>query len=186
MMRFDILRPGGAITRPLLGLLLGLVVLLAGCDVPLEAVELKVHHRVFVGFQETHRVAPGETFIIGDTEYSARITGFVPDFLYDQEKKQVISASNELRNPAVRLEVYQNGTKVEELWAFAGDGPPHFGRESMLAFSILELIWKPGQEPPRPAGADSLGRPAADSLDAPAADSTAIESTDPADSTGKQ
>jgi hypothetical protein len=103
-------------------------------------------------------VAPGETFNIGDTEYSARITGFVPDFLYDQEKKQVISASNELRNPAVRLEVFQDGKKVEDLWAFPGDGPPHYGRESMLAFSVEELIWRPGQEPPRPAEADSTGK----------------------------
>jgi hypothetical protein len=48
----------------------------------------------------------------------------------------------------------------------------------MLAFSVEELIWKPGQEPPRPAEADSLG--------APAADSTEAEPTAPADSTGKQ
>jgi hypothetical protein len=150
----------------------------AGRDQPLEAVVLQVHHRVYAGFQEEHRVAPGESFVIGDTDYSARIVDFLPDFVYDDQAKKATTRSNELRNPAVRVEVLQNGRKVEDVWAFRGEGPPHYGRNSMLAFRIKELVWRPGQEPPIPP-------PAADSTKA-TADSTSTGRADPAEPSGKQ
>lgn len=143
-----------------------LFTVLAGCDQPLESVVLRVNHRMYPAFQETHRAAPGEPFAIGDTDYSARIVGFVPDFAIATGTKEVVSRSNELRNPAVRLEVYQNNKKVDEVWAFRGEGPPHFGAESMLAFRIEELVWKPGQAPPAPA-ADSTASSGPESTASP-------------------
>ncbi len=151
--------------------LLGLIFCgLAGCEQPFEAIVVRVTHRVFPAFNETHRVAPGERFPIGDTEFSGRIVEFLPDFALDETTKKPFSRSRDLRNPAVRIEVYEGDRKVEDAWAFQGEGPPHYAKTSLLAFRIEELVWRPGQEPISPT---------------PAADSTAASPADTVESSGQ-
>jgi hypothetical protein len=168
-------RFGGS--RPAYGALLLALAALAGCDQPLESVGLEVKHRIFAGFREEHRVAPGETFVIGDTEYTARIVGFLPDFVYDESTGTAASRSAVPNNPAVRIEVLENGKKIDEVWAFQGEGPPHYGRSSMLAFRVTGLAWKPGKEPAGAEGSDAR---------AARGDSAGLRRIEPADSAGKQ
>jgi len=139
--------------RPIVGLqILCLLALLTGCGSPLEAVVLRINHRIYSQFDEVRRVSPGERFQIGDTDFTGRIIDFVPDFAINPETKEVFTRTNLPRNPAVKIEVFEGGTKVEEVWAFQGEGAPHFSRESMLRFRIEELVWKAGATVP-----DSIG-----------------------------
>lgn len=149
--------------------LLGLILCgLSGCEQPFEAIVVRVTHRVFTTFNETHRVAPGERFPIGDTEFSGRIVEFLPDFALEETTKKPFSRSRELRNPAVRIEVYEGNRKIEDAWAFQGAGPPHYAKTSLLAFRLEELVWRAGQEPisPTPA-ADSTAASPADTVGSP-------------------
>ncbi len=140
-------------------LLLGACLLFAqGCDSPLKAVKLHVTHRLHPDFQETELVVPGEKFQIGDTEYYGKVVDLVPDFAIDDKTKKVISRSQELRNPAVKIEVYNLGKKIEVDWAFLTD-VPHFAPSSQLSFQVDSLIWAPGFEPPLPAEIDSTKAP---------------------------
>lgn len=145
---------GGALP-PLAALLAALpAVLLAifsslsfsGCAGPLEAVKLRVGHRVFPGFHEETVARPGERFQIGDTDYFGRVIRFVPDFAFDDKSKKVVSRTNELRNPAIQLEVWQGEEELERTWAFRSD-MPHYSEHAMLSFQIDSLIWKDGRSP---------------------------------------
>lgn len=142
---------------PVTGLLVtGL--LLAGCAAPYQTVDLRITHRMYPQFKEQHAAAPGERFQVGDTDYSARIMGFVPDFVMDETTGKVSSRGEQPRNPAFQIEVFQADTLVERSWAFLKGSPPHFGRRSMLNFEVERIGWKPGQGPiDSTAAPDSLG-----------------------------
>ncbi len=119
-------------------LLLGAVLFLWAENYSVEEMTLSVSHRIYKNFQEVHSVKMGERFFLSDGEYSAEATEFYPDFAINAETKEVISRSGEPNNPAVRVVVYKNDEKVDEVWAFGGDGSPHFYRDSLLAFQLVE------------------------------------------------
>lgn len=127
--------------------LLGLA--FSSCDSSLEAVQLRVTHRMHPDFVEIERAVPGEKFQIGDTDFYGKIVDFVPDFAIDDRTKKVISRSKEMRNPALKVEVYEGSKRVEASWAFFTD-VPHFAPKSELAFQVDSLIWAPGKAPAAP------------------------------------
>lgn len=133
-----------------------ILMLAAGCDTPLEAVQLTIGHRLHPGFKETQRVRPGEKFQIGDSELYGRVVDFIPDFAYDDKAKKVVSRSKELRNPAIKIEVWDEakGKKVEDTWALTA-AMPHFSAASQLSFHVDSLLWKPGMDPAAAAVADT-------------------------------
>src|SRR5512141_625546 len=49
----------------------------------LDAVTFLVRHRVFHQFYDQRRVKLNQDFLLGDTEFSARVVQFVPDFQMD-------------------------------------------------------------------------------------------------------
>ncbi len=104
----------------------------------IEAVTFEIRHRVFAGFREQNRVKLKEDFQVGDTPYSARVVEFVPDFAMDLKSRKVISRSNEPKNPAFRIIVREKGVPQDTTWAFL-NMPPHFARNSMLAFQVLRI-----------------------------------------------
>jgi hypothetical protein len=141
-------------------------IVLGGCDGAVDGVVLSVEHRMYTQFHEVHRVRMGERFRIGDTDYEARVAGYIPDFVIDDKTKKVVSRSKEPRNPALMIEIFENGKKTDVAWAFPGNGPPHYSRHAMLSFHIDELIWKEGKAP----ADSSSGKPGIDSLDVPRPD----------------
>jgi hypothetical protein len=122
------------------------VLLVLACSSPLVSARLTVGHRLFPEFREEHTVAPGETFQLGDTDYSGRIVGVIKDFAIDDSTKRVFSRTEEPRNPALRIRIFEDGRTVEEVWAFGGEGPPHFARSSELYFHIDSLRWKDSKD----------------------------------------
>ena len=101
-------------------------------------VTLGIRHRVFPDFAEKTSVKIGEEFPIGDSRYTGKVVEFVPDFSMDLKSKKVVSRSNELRNPAFRIIVRERGVPQDTSWAFV-NMPPHFARNSMLAFKVLRV-----------------------------------------------
>jgi len=62
------------------------------------------------------RLKIGKKVRIPRTNLVVKAVDFIPDFVMDEEK--VFSRSNELKNPAVLLEVYQNATLEYKEWVF--------------------------------------------------------------------
>ncbi len=103
-----------------------------------ETVTLRIRHRIFENFAETDTVRLKQDFQIGDTDYSARVVQFVPDFVIEGKDHRVASRSNEPRNPAVRVIVREKGVPQDTTWAFLNFAP-HFRRNSMLSFQIMRI-----------------------------------------------
>ena len=106
-----------------------------------ERFTLVIGHRAFVDFRDRVEVALGEEFQVGDTDYSAKVVEFQPDFAMDLETRTVLSRSQEPRNPAARVLVWRNGAPNDTSWAFL-KMPPHFGRRSMLAFQLKRVTFR--------------------------------------------
>jgi hypothetical protein len=119
-------------------------------------VSLGVRHRVFPDFAEKCEAVMGKSFQIGDTRFSATVTDFEPDFVIDLPTHSITSRSIEPQNPAFRLIVREQGQPQDTTWAFL-NMPPHFARNSLLAFEILRIDF--AGRPPLLRDTTALGRP---------------------------
>jgi hypothetical protein len=139
------IRPGSILSVMTLLAFLALAVLVGGCRDPRVRVSLKVTHRLFPNFEEIHEVHLGERFGVGDQDFAAEATEFVPDFAIGLESGKIFSRSDEPNNPAVKVLVFQGDEQVDKVWAFTGEGAPHFARTSFLAFQLLSFSgWRGG------------------------------------------
>lgn len=100
--------------------------------------KLVVGHRVFTDFHDVVTTGMRESFRVGDSEYSAKVIEFQPDFAMDLKTHKVMSRSQEPRNPAARIIVWKSGAPNDTAWAFL-NMPPHFARHSMLAFRLARV-----------------------------------------------
>ncbi|HET9251624.1 MAG TPA: hypothetical protein VFP58_05855 [Candidatus Eisenbacteria bacterium] len=113
--------------------------------VKLRSVTLAIRHRVFHQFQDKHDAKLNQEFVIGDTEWSARVVRYVPDFAMELKTGKVVSRSPEPRNPAFQIVVRDKGKAVDTTWAMLSM-PPHFTRRSFLAFRVMRVDFD-GREP---------------------------------------
>lgn len=97
-----------------------------------------VGHRAFTDFRDKVTVKLNETFRVGDSEYSAKVVEFQPDFTMDLKARKVSSRSQDPKNPAAKVYVWKNGAPDDTSWAFL-NMPPHYGRNSMLAFQMTRV-----------------------------------------------
>ena len=138
-----------------IGLLIGIVVVPSALGQPkppgraggpkFQSVTLGVRHRVFHEFRDRHQVRLNRDFPLGDTEYSARVIRYVPDFQMDVERHRVFSLSDQPRNPAFQVVVRRNQAPHDTSWAFL-KSPPHFGPRSYFTFQVLRIDF--GGAPP--------------------------------------
>jgi hypothetical protein len=110
----------------------------AGHGPKLAAVTFGVRHRVFHEFRDLHRVKLNEDFPLGDSEFSARMVQYVPDFQMDLPARKIYTLSDQPRNPAFKLIVRKNKVPQDTSWAFL-KSPPHFGAHSYFAFQVLKV-----------------------------------------------
>lgn len=103
-----------------------------------KSVTVGIGNRVFTEFYDEVTARLNEEFPVGDSDYTATVTEFVPDFMLDMKTRKVVSRSNEPKNPALHILVRKGGAPNDTTWAFL-NMPPHFGRHSMLAFKILRV-----------------------------------------------
>jgi len=81
----------------------------------------------------------GEKYQLSDANYYVRAINFIPDFAIDTTTGKAFSRSDSLRNPAVKLEVFKKGKKLEEVWAFQKVQAPHFSGHSFLGFKLIDF-----------------------------------------------
>ena len=110
---------------------------LAG-NLRVRAVTLHIFHRVFANFHDRVDAHMHREFRIGDTDYTATVVRFVPDFAMELKTGKVTSRSSEPKNPAFQIIVKKNGVPQDTTWAFL-DMPPHFARQSLVAFLATQV-----------------------------------------------
>lgn len=103
-----------------------------------SAVTLDIRHRVFHEFADRQRVKLNQTFVVGDTDLSARIVQYVPDFSMDLKTRKVTTRTEQPDNPAFRIIVWQKKVPQDTVWAFLNI-PPHFAMKSLLAFRVIRV-----------------------------------------------
>jgi hypothetical protein len=103
-----------------------------------KTVTLAMRHRVFKNFSDVQAVVPLKEFPVGDSDFSARVVRYVPDFTMDLKTGKVTTRSSEPKNPAFQIIVREKKVPQDTTWAFM-NLPPHFGRKSMLAFKIVRI-----------------------------------------------
>jgi hypothetical protein len=104
-------------------------------------ITVAITHRVFVDFHDTMTVAMNERRVVGDTEYTFELVEFYPDFAIDTNNA-VTSVTDDPKNPAFKVAVYEKEEKADDTWAFYGVDIPHFGRKSYLAFNVLGFEYR--------------------------------------------
>ncbi|MBI4831693.1 MAG: hypothetical protein HY801_09105 [Candidatus Lindowbacteria bacterium] len=112
---------------------------------------IRVRHVSNVEDFEDHRVRPGEEFFIADTEYSAKVERFVPDFAINLKTKEVVSRSEKLLNPAVQLAFSYQGQLQYETWALYQSMIPHTIRDPGYYFQFISYE-NTGYSSPGPKG----------------------------------
>ncbi len=123
--------------------------------------QVEVGSRLYPTWHEQLRLRLGERFYLGDSEYTARIERFLPDFRIVDGK--FLSLTQKLANPAAQVIVYHDTTATDTTWAFL-KFPPHFSPRSFFTFKLLEIQgWVAAVDSIAPAPAGSA---AADSVTA--------------------
>jgi hypothetical protein len=117
----------------------------AGEEIEITSVTIRVKHRVWDEFKEDAKVVMDEEFQIGDTDFTAVMDRFVPDFAMNLKTREIVSRSPELKNPAFRLIVMENQEPQDTTWAFL-NALPHFTRNTLLSFQIIGIDIE-GREP---------------------------------------
>lgn len=109
------------------------------CKSPIQELTISVTHRVFTDYHEEIKIKMGEKYQLSDADYYVRAVAFVPDFAIDTSTGKFFSRSDSLKNPAVKLEVFKKGKKLEEAWAFQKVQAPHFSKHSFLGFKLIDF-----------------------------------------------
>ncbi len=99
---------------------------------------IETRHRLFPKFLEIDTVRLNQQFSIGEEEYRAEVIDFNPSFLIS-DSGQVFQESDTLYNPAVKVKVILDSTKTQESWAFYYGDAPHFRRDNLLGFKLLDF-----------------------------------------------
>lgn len=110
----------------------------AGPKLKVARLSMIVGNRAFPDFRDRVTVKMHESFRVGDSQYSAKVVEFQPDFAMDLKSHKIMSRSQEPNNPAVKVFVWKNGAPDDTSWAFL-NMPPHYGRHSMLAFQLTRI-----------------------------------------------
>ncbi len=87
-----------------------------------------------------YRIKIGEQAEL-ENGYAVKIQRFVPDFTLGQNN-QVISRSEQLRNPAVQIALLLDGNKLYEKWVFANFPDFHGAKEGAYRFTFEAFFGK--------------------------------------------
>lgn len=119
-------------------LLATLISITISCSAGVKTVTLRVRSRLYPSYKEEHKVKLYQKFFLADTDLQAVAVEFIPDFAIDTSGHNVISRSDTLNNPAVKVLVISDKEKKEEVWAFREGMMPHFSPKSFIGFELLD------------------------------------------------
>jgi hypothetical protein len=104
-------------------------------------IKIESRHRVHQNFRERVTVEMHQKIQIGDTEFFFEVTEFYPHFSIIDSTGEFTSLSNELKNPAFRIRIYDGEEYLEDTWAFFSVKVPHYSRKSYLTFDVTEFAY---------------------------------------------
>jgi hypothetical protein len=99
---------------------------------------IETRHRLFPQFLQVDTVGINQVFLVGEEEWQAEVIAFNPHLGITMEG-EALTMSDTLYNPAVRVRVLTEGEVKQESWGFHVIGAPHFHREDLLAFKLVEF-----------------------------------------------
>lgn len=108
------------------------------CNKEVKELTIRVKSRMYVNFQEEHKVRMYEKFAIGDTDMEGVVVEFFPDFSIDTLTHKAISLSDTLYNPAAKVLIIQGKEKREEVWAFPPGMMAHYSPRSFIGFELVD------------------------------------------------
>ena len=115
------------------------------------AFRVEIGSPLYPNWKEEQRLHLDQLFYLGDSEFTARIRRFVPDFRIG-EKGEILSVSSQLNNPAVQVVIYHDSTATDSTWAFL-NFPPHYSARSFFTFQLKEIAgYRPAAQAPAPHG----------------------------------
>jgi hypothetical protein len=118
---------------------------------------VEIGSRLYPDWHEEQHLRMNQMFYLGDSEFTARIEDFIPDFRIIDKK--IVNMSRKLANPAAHVVVYHDTTATDSTWAFL-NFPPHYSPQSFFTFQLKEIqgyeegslpVWSP------PAAEESPG-----------------------------
>ncbi len=99
---------------------------------------IETRHRLHPKFSQIDTVGMNGVFYIGEEEYKGELIAFNPHLGITMEGK-ALQMSDTLYNPAVRIRVSLDDEIQQESWGFSVLSSPHFRREDLLAFRLVEF-----------------------------------------------
>jgi len=99
---------------------------------------IETRHQLYPDFQQIDTVSMEEPFYIGEDEWEGKVIGFNPHLGITMEG-EALQMSDTLYNPAVRIQVSYNGEVKQESWGFFVMKAPHFKREDLLGFRLVDF-----------------------------------------------
>lgn len=117
-----------------------------------DSVVVFIGNRMFPDFGDVVTARMKQRHPVGDSEFSFEVVKFYPHFSIIDSTKQIVSVSDEPKNPAFRIKVYKGGAIADSTWAFYNMDVPHFSRTSSLWFRVLAFDYRGEvfhKEPPK-------------------------------------
>ena len=99
---------------------------------------IETKHRLFPNFQQVDSIEPGGRFLLGEEDYVVEVDGFNPHLGITTEG-DYLQMSDTLYNPAIRLRVLLGDSLVQESWGFHFVDAPHYYREELFGFRLIDF-----------------------------------------------
>ena len=103
---------------------------------------IEIRNRLFGAFHEIHETTMNKREQVGDTDYFYEVVEFFPDFAIIDSTMKAVTLSEEAKNTAFKIMVYENDEILETTWAFYHLDVPHFQRTSFLTFKVIRFEYR--------------------------------------------
>ncbi|WP_246140267.1 DUF2155 domain-containing protein [Geothermobacter ehrlichii] len=108
-----------------------------------KAVKISVRDKD-AGTEEVYTVDIGHSFELPGAGITFKVNAFLPHFVMDGRK--LTSMSNDTRNPAVQVEIKENGKMVFDGWLFSLYPNTHAFKHPRYTFSLVDYIPAEGKK----------------------------------------
>lgn len=106
------------------------------------SVTVDIGNRMYPSFRQQIQTKMNTREQIGDTDFFFEVIEFYPHFTFVDSTKQILSLSDEPKNAAFKIRVYDEDGFVENTWAFFSLDVPHFSPKSYLTFHVVSFDYR--------------------------------------------
>ena len=107
-----------------------------------SSVTVDIGHRMHTDFYQQILTKMNKREQVGDSDLFFEVIAFYPHFAYVDSTKEIVSLSDEPKNAAFKIRVYENDEVLEDAWAFFTINAPHFFPTSYLTFEVTNFEYR--------------------------------------------